>query len=152
MRIGDTSDALTTTGRFPCAPRWPPGGVNNHESALCLESSALLFPHILVLFYVLHLLYEDLKLDELKRREARALVGLLQQLAKDLQLEDFIDLSWRDYPSFIKTFKEACVIDQDGADDFARAPGRGSPVCVQLAQSLSERARCGAFSLSAWHL
>lgn len=31
---------------------------------------------------------------------------------RDLQLEDFIDLYWRDYPSFIKTFKEACVIDQ----------------------------------------
>uniref|UniRef100_A0A673J159 Anaphase-promoting complex subunit 1-like n=1 Tax=Sinocyclocheilus rhinocerous TaxID=307959 RepID=A0A673J159_9TELE len=90
----------------------PPGGVDNHESAMGLESSALLFPHIPVLFYVLHLLYEDLKLDELQRSGARALVGLLQQLAKDLQLEDFIDLYWRDYPSFIKTFKEACVIDQ----------------------------------------
>uniref|UniRef100_A0A8C1STJ3 Anaphase-promoting complex subunit 1 n=1 Tax=Cyprinus carpio TaxID=7962 RepID=A0A8C1STJ3_CYPCA len=93
-------------------PVWPPGGVDNHESALGLESSALLFPHIPVLFYVLHLLYEDLKLDELQRSGARALVGLLQQLAKDLQLEDFIDLYWHDYPSFIKTFKEACVIDQ----------------------------------------
>uniref|UniRef100_A0A671M6J1 Uncharacterized protein n=1 Tax=Sinocyclocheilus anshuiensis TaxID=1608454 RepID=A0A671M6J1_9TELE len=93
-------------------PVWPPGGVDNHQSALGLESSAMLFPHIPVLFYVLHLLYEDLKLDELQRSGARALVGLLQQLAKDLQLEDFIDLYWRDYPSFIKTFKEACVIDQ----------------------------------------
>ncbi|KAI2658109.1 Anaphase-promoting complex subunit 1 [Labeo rohita] len=95
-------------------PVSPPGGVDNQESALGLESSALLFPHIPVLFYVLHLLYEDLKLDELQRSGARALVGLLQQLAKDLQLEDFIDLYWRDYPSFIKTFKEACVIDQGG--------------------------------------
>lgn len=60
----------------------PPGGVDNHESALGLESSALLFPHIPVLFYVLHLLYEDLKLDELQRSGTRALVGLLQQLAK----------------------------------------------------------------------
>uniref|UniRef100_A0A671SPY4 Anaphase-promoting complex subunit 1-like n=1 Tax=Sinocyclocheilus anshuiensis TaxID=1608454 RepID=A0A671SPY4_9TELE len=93
-------------------PVSPPGGVDNHESVLGLESSALLFPHIPVLCYVLHLLYEDLKLDELQRSGARALVGLLQQLAKDLQLEDFIDLYWRDYPSFIKTFKEACVIDQ----------------------------------------
>uniref|UniRef100_A0A8C2PT56 Anaphase-promoting complex subunit 1 n=1 Tax=Cyprinus carpio TaxID=7962 RepID=A0A8C2PT56_CYPCA len=63
-------------------PVGPPGGVDNHESALGLESSALLFPHIPVLFYVLHLLYEDLKLDELQRSGARALVGLLQQLAK----------------------------------------------------------------------
>uniref|UniRef100_A0A4W4HBL4 Anaphase-promoting complex subunit 1 n=1 Tax=Electrophorus electricus TaxID=8005 RepID=A0A4W4HBL4_ELEEL len=77
-----------------------------------LEPSALLFPHIPALFYVLHLLYEDLKLDELQRGGARSLIGLLQQLARDLQLEEYIDLYWRDYPSFIKTFKEACVIDQ----------------------------------------
>ncbi|XP_026795079.3 anaphase-promoting complex subunit 1 isoform X1 [Pangasianodon hypophthalmus] len=77
-----------------------------------LEPSALLFTHIPALFYVLHLLYEDLKLDELQRSGARALVGLLQQMARDLQQEEYIDLYWRDYPSFIKSFKETCKIDQ----------------------------------------
>ncbi|TRY97620.1 hypothetical protein DNTS_004749 [Danionella cerebrum] len=90
----------------------PPSGVESQESALVLDPSALLFPHLPMLFYVLHLLYEDLKLDELQRSGARALVSLLQQLARDLKLEDFIDLYWRDYPSFIKSFREACVIDQ----------------------------------------
>lgn len=47
-----------------------------------LEPSALLFSHIPGLFYVLHLLYEDLKLNELQRSGARALVGLLQQMAR----------------------------------------------------------------------
>ncbi|XP_030628160.1 anaphase-promoting complex subunit 1 [Chanos chanos] len=90
----------------------PPRGMENSETTLSLEPSALLFQHIPALFYVLHLLYEDLKLDDLQRGGARDLVGLLQQLARDLQLEEYIDLYWRDYPSFIKTFKESCVIDQ----------------------------------------
>ncbi|TSN48450.1 Anaphase-promoting complex subunit 1 [Bagarius yarrelli] len=77
-----------------------------------IEPSALLFTHIPALFYVLHLLYEDLKLDELQRSGARALVGLLQQMARDLQQEEYIDLYWRDYPSFIKSFKETCKMDQ----------------------------------------
>uniref|UniRef100_A0A8B9HEI4 Anaphase promoting complex subunit 1 n=1 Tax=Astyanax mexicanus TaxID=7994 RepID=A0A8B9HEI4_ASTMX len=89
-----------------------PVGMEDSGLIVGLEPSALLFPHIPALFYVLHLLYEDLKLDELQRSGARALVGLLQQLARDLQLEEYIDLYWRDYPSFIKTFKEACLIDQ----------------------------------------
>uniref|UniRef100_A0A6Q2Y983 Anaphase-promoting complex subunit 1 n=1 Tax=Esox lucius TaxID=8010 RepID=A0A6Q2Y983_ESOLU len=79
--------------------------------ALRLDPSAPLFPHLPALFYVLHLLYEELKLDELQRSGGRLLVGLLQQLARDLQLEEYIDLYWRDYPSFITTFKESCIID-----------------------------------------
>ncbi|XP_066534503.1 anaphase-promoting complex subunit 1 isoform X2 [Hoplias malabaricus] len=93
-------------------PAMPPVGMEDSSTAAGVEPSALLFPHIPALFYVLHLLYEDMKLDELQRSGARALVGLLQQLARDLQLEEYMDLYWRDYPSFIKTFKEACMIDQ----------------------------------------
>ncbi|XP_035256642.1 anaphase-promoting complex subunit 1 isoform X2 [Anguilla anguilla] len=88
----------------PCADDGP--------APLRLDPSAPLFPHIPAVFFVLHLLYEELKLDNLMIRGTRSLVVLLQQLARDLQLEDYIDLYWRDYPSFIKTFKEACVIDQ----------------------------------------
>ncbi|MBN3295003.1 APC1 protein, partial [Amia calva] len=77
-----------------------------------LDPSALLFGHIPAVFFVLHLVYEELKLDKLMRKGTRSLVVLLQQLARDLQLEEYIDFYWRDYPSFIKTFKEACVIDQ----------------------------------------
>uniref|UniRef100_A0AAY4C5Y8 Anaphase-promoting complex subunit 1 n=1 Tax=Denticeps clupeoides TaxID=299321 RepID=A0AAY4C5Y8_9TELE len=90
----------------------PPVEEEDSGPALCVDSSALLFPHIPALFYVLHLLYEDLKLDALQRSGAQALVGLLHQLARDLQLEEYIDLYWRDYPSFIKPFTKSCVIDQ----------------------------------------
>uniref|UniRef100_A0A3Q3R8Z7 Uncharacterized protein n=1 Tax=Monopterus albus TaxID=43700 RepID=A0A3Q3R8Z7_MONAL len=80
--------------------------------SLKLDSSAPLFPHIPALFYVLHLLYQELLLDELQRARASLLVCLLQQLARDLQLDEYVDLYWRDYPSLISSFAESCLIDQ----------------------------------------
>ncbi|KAM4592171.1 anaphase-promoting complex subunit 1 isoform 1-T1 [Odontesthes bonariensis] len=80
--------------------------------SLKLDSSAPLFPHIPALFYVLHLLYQELQLDELHRARACSLVCLLQQLARDLQLEEYVDLYWRDYPSLMSCFTESCIIDQ----------------------------------------
>uniref|UniRef100_UPI003AAE3DC1 anaphase-promoting complex subunit 1 n=1 Tax=Centroberyx gerrardi TaxID=166262 RepID=UPI003AAE3DC1 len=80
--------------------------------SLRLDSSAPLFPHIPALFYVLHLLYQELQLDELQRAGASSLVCLLQQLARDLQLEEYVDVYWRDYPSLISSFTESCLIEQ----------------------------------------
>lgn len=31
---------------------------------------------------------------------------------RDLQLEDYVDLYWRDYPSLISGFNESCLMDQ----------------------------------------
>ncbi|CAN9499595.1 unnamed protein product [Ophioblennius macclurei] len=81
-------------------------------AALKLDSSAPLFPHIPALFYVLHLLYQELQLNELQRARASSLVCLLQQLARDLHLDEYVDLYWRDYPSLISGFTESCFIDQ----------------------------------------
>ncbi|CAG6016544.1 unnamed protein product [Menidia menidia] len=83
-----------------------------YSPSLKLDNSAPLFPHIPALFYVLHLLYQELQLDELHRARASSLVCLLQQLARDLQLEEYIDLYWRDYPSLMSCFTESCIIDQ----------------------------------------
>ncbi|KAM3862835.1 anaphase-promoting complex subunit 1 [Diretmus argenteus] len=82
------------------------------SSSLKLDSSAPLFPHIPALFYVLHLLYQDVQLDELQRAGASSLVCMLQQLARDLQLNEYVDLYWRDWPSLISSFTESCLIDQ----------------------------------------
>uniref|UniRef100_A0A8C5E585 Anaphase-promoting complex subunit 1 n=1 Tax=Gouania willdenowi TaxID=441366 RepID=A0A8C5E585_GOUWI len=95
------------------------GPVNNsktcnpliNDSPLLVDSSALLFPHIAALFYVLHLLYQELQLDELQRAKASSLVCLLQQLARDLHLEKYVDLYWRDYPLLIDV-TENCFIEQ----------------------------------------
>uniref|UniRef100_A0A3Q3W0X4 Anaphase-promoting complex subunit 1 n=1 Tax=Mola mola TaxID=94237 RepID=A0A3Q3W0X4_MOLML len=80
--------------------------------SLKLDSSAPLFFHIPALFYVLHLLYQELQLNELQRARAASLVCLLQQLARDLHMEEYVDLYWRDYPSLINGFNESCLIDQ----------------------------------------
>uniref|UniRef100_A0A8C6KV63 Anaphase promoting complex subunit 1 n=1 Tax=Nothobranchius furzeri TaxID=105023 RepID=A0A8C6KV63_NOTFU len=76
------------------------------SSDIVLESSAPLFPHIPALFYVLHLLYQELQLDELHRAKASSLVCVLQQLARDLQLEEYVDLYWRDYPSVMTVIEQ----------------------------------------------
>ncbi|XP_008298246.1 anaphase-promoting complex subunit 1 [Stegastes partitus] len=99
--------------------------------SLKLDSSAPLFPHIPALFYVLHLLYQELQLDELQRARASSLVCLLQQLARDLQLEEYVDLYWRDYPSLISGFTESCFIDQALIGQVQRPSFlRAEPPCV----------------------
>ncbi|KAM7408400.1 hypothetical protein PAMA_002224 [Pampus argenteus] len=99
--------------------------------SLRLDSSAPLFPHIPALFYVLHLLYQELQLDELQRGRASSLVCLLQQLARDLQLEEYVDLYWRDYPSLISDFTESCLIDQALIGQMQRPSFlRADPPCV----------------------
>ncbi|XP_068597126.1 anaphase-promoting complex subunit 1 [Brachionichthys hirsutus] len=96
-----------------------------------LEGSAPLFPHIPALFYVLHLLYQELQLNELQRARASSLVCLLQQLASDLQLEEYVDLYWRDYPSLISSFSESCHIDQALFSQMQRVPFlRAEPPCL----------------------
>ncbi|XP_037553834.1 anaphase-promoting complex subunit 1 [Nematolebias whitei] len=76
VESSDASDAVTTeTGDLSSA-------ASPSSSSLKLESSASLFPHIPALFYVLHLLYQELQLDELHRARASSLVCLLQQLAR----------------------------------------------------------------------
>ncbi|KAM6997725.1 anaphase-promoting complex subunit 1 [Tautogolabrus adspersus] len=96
-----------------------------------LDSSAPLFPHIPALFYVLHLLYQELQLDELQRARASSLVCLLQQLARDLQLEEYVDLYWRDYTSLISGFNDSCLIDQGLFAQMQRPSFlRAEPPCV----------------------
>lgn len=36
-------------------------------------------------------------------------------VCRDLQLEEYVDLYWRDYPSIISGFTESCLIDQGKA-------------------------------------
>lgn len=35
--------------------------------------------------------------------------------SRDLQLEEYVDLYWRDYPSLISGCNETCIIDQSKA-------------------------------------
>ncbi|XP_026165257.1 anaphase-promoting complex subunit 1 isoform X2 [Mastacembelus armatus] len=122
----DSSNNTLTAETENPSSAFPPS-----SPSLTLDSSAPLFPHIPVLFYVLHLLYQELLLDELQRARASSLVCLLQQLARDLQLEEYVDLYWREYPSLISSFTENCIIDQALIGQM-QCPSflKGKPPCV----------------------
>ncbi|KAH0510942.1 Anaphase-promoting complex subunit 1 [Microtus ochrogaster] len=79
---------------------------------LSLDSSTLLFPHIPAIFFVLHLVYEELKLNTLMGEGICSLVDLLVQLARDLKLEAYMDHYYRDYPTLVRTTGQVCTIDQ----------------------------------------
>ncbi|XP_053169492.1 anaphase-promoting complex subunit 1 isoform X1 [Hemicordylus capensis] len=84
---------------------------DNLSHSHCLDSSTLLFPHIPAIFCVLHLIYEELKLNCLMGEGIRSLVVLLVQLARDLKLEAYLDYYYRDYPVLVKTSRQTCIID-----------------------------------------
>ncbi|KAF3826557.1 hypothetical protein GH733_009082 [Mirounga leonina] len=88
---------------------------------LILDSSTLLFTHIPAIFFVLHLVYEELKLNTLMGEGIRSLVGLLVQLARDLKLEPYVDHYYRDYPTLVRTTGQVCTIDQ-GQTGFMHHP------------------------------
>lgn len=52
------------------------------SQSLSLDSSTLLFSHMPAVFFVLHLVYEELKLNTLMGEGSRSLVDLLVQLAR----------------------------------------------------------------------
>ncbi|KAK9541139.1 hypothetical protein VZT92_001206 [Zoarces viviparus] len=117
------------TSQPVCSSSPPPPETPTAQSSL--DSAAPLFPHIPALFYVLHLLYQELQLDELQRARASSLVCLLQQLARDLQLDEYVDVYWRDHPSLIRGFTESCVIDQTVIGQMQRPSFlRAEPPCV----------------------
>uniref|UniRef100_T1J8K9 Uncharacterized protein n=1 Tax=Strigamia maritima TaxID=126957 RepID=T1J8K9_STRMM len=63
-----------------------------------INSRALLFPHIPALLYVLHLVYEELKLKVNAWNDLESMAPLLMQLARDLRVQSFLDSYWRDFP------------------------------------------------------
>ncbi|XP_014750636.1 PREDICTED: anaphase-promoting complex subunit 1 isoform X1 [Sturnus vulgaris] len=85
---------------------------DDFSQSLSLDSSTLLFSHIPAIFFVLHLIYEELKLNSLMGEGLRSLVVLLVQLARDLKLEAYMDYYYRDYPALVKTSRQTCIIDQ----------------------------------------
>ncbi|XP_056423181.1 anaphase-promoting complex subunit 1 [Hyla sarda] len=76
-----------------------------------LDSTALLFSHIPAIFYVLHLTYEELKLNTLMREGIRSLVTLLLQLARDLNLPSYTDFYFRDYPALLRNSGQTCCME-----------------------------------------
>ncbi|XP_075719012.1 anaphase-promoting complex subunit 1 [Rhinoderma darwinii] len=88
-----------------------PAFKEDNQQVLNLDSTALLFSHIPAIFYVLHLAYEELKLNTLMREGIQSLVTLLLQLARDLNLPPYTDFYFRDYPALLRNSGQTCCIE-----------------------------------------
>lgn len=62
------------------------------------DSNALLFPYIPLIFYSLHLLYEEMKIDASIKHQLKSLAKFLNHLAVDLHLELYSLHYFLDYP------------------------------------------------------
>lgn len=74
------------------------------------DSNALLFAHIPIVFFALHLLYEEMKIDESLRMKLGLMAEFLNQLALDLRLDTYCVHYFLDYPELIAT-EASCVIE-----------------------------------------
>ena len=62
-----------------------------------VSSDGVLFAHLPHVLFVLHLLYEDFKLDALTWNDAQLMIALLLPLASALKLDKYCDFYWRDF-------------------------------------------------------
>lgn len=80
---------------------------------LTYKCESQLFPHIPLIFYTLHLLYEDLKLDTSLVNEIKWLGQLLHQLSVDLNLKPFECHYVTDFPELLRNNRQVIIKDQD---------------------------------------
>ncbi|XP_017782212.1 PREDICTED: anaphase-promoting complex subunit 1 [Nicrophorus vespilloides] len=68
------------------------------DSDVHVNSKSILFTHIKIIQYSLHLLYEDLKLNTLCKHDLPLLASFLSKLAMDLGNKYYVMHYWRDFP------------------------------------------------------
>lgn len=96
--------------KWRCSPETLTGNTED-PSTKRNDSNALLFAHIPIIFFSLHLLYEEMKIDESLRMKLGLMAEFLNQLALDLQLNAYCLHYFLDYPELIAT-DVACAIDE----------------------------------------
>ncbi|XP_036221809.2 anaphase-promoting complex subunit 1 isoform X2 [Bactrocera oleae] len=85
-------------------------------AAACnIDVSACLFSSIPAIFYGLHILYEDFKLDETMHDCLLHLVKFLHQFALDMQLATYTFHYTLDYPHLLHSTKKLCEFTEDHA-------------------------------------
>ncbi|CAG9837359.1 unnamed protein product [Diabrotica balteata] len=68
------------------------------KSRESINSKGLLFPYMKIILEILHLVYEDLKLNTLRTEELLPLMTFLNKLSVDLNLSDYNLHYWMDFP------------------------------------------------------
>lgn len=66
-----------------------------------INPKAVLFPYLKYVHYILHLLYEDFKLNTLYSECLLPLAKLLSKISRDLGLREFVLHYWKDFPGEI---------------------------------------------------
>lgn len=77
------------------------------------DSNALLFPYIPLVFYSLHLLYEEMKIDTSVRPQLKYLGQFLYHLALDLHLESYCLHYFLDYPEVVYVNSTSHISETD---------------------------------------
>ncbi|KAI0221452.1 Anaphase-promoting complex subunit 1 [Lamellibrachia satsuma] len=78
-----------------------------------IDNTALLFKHIRHIFFALHLVYEEMKLDEMFRDDLHLLAGLLIHLASDLRHDLYVDHYCRDFSDLFGTTQETSPLKEE---------------------------------------
>lgn len=73
----------------------------------------VLFPYIRIIHFALHLVYEDLKLNILRIRDALPLMKFLFRLSADLDLTEYKLFYWTDFPDQVSMTCKSSTISQD---------------------------------------
>nr|XP_022911717.1 anaphase-promoting complex subunit 1 [Onthophagus taurus] len=74
----------------------------NPNCGIQVNTNSVLFPYIKIIHFTLHLLYEDLKLNTLRKNELKHLAQFLSKISHDLCLIEFQVHYWKDYPDTCK--------------------------------------------------
>ncbi|KAJ6638177.1 Anaphase-promoting complex subunit 1 [Pseudolycoriella hygida] len=91
----------------------------NHKKTICSsdlsnsenDSTALLFPYIPLIFFTMHLIYEEIKLDALLRSHQSSLAEFLYLLAMDLQLDSYCLHYFLDEPHLVYMNSNSMISD-----------------------------------------
>ncbi|XP_060532637.1 anaphase-promoting complex subunit 1 isoform X2 [Cylas formicarius] len=80
-------------------------------SVININPKSMLFPHIRIIHFVFHLLYEDFKLDISQSDNLKPLAILLSKLSNDLGLHHYSIHYWKDFPKDLSV--GGSTIDED---------------------------------------
>ena len=87
-----------------------PSGLNHN--ILTPTTSSILFAHLPTIFVSLHLIYEELKLNQLVWSSIPNLLDILYLMACDLRKISYQDYYWRDFPSICSQMNQEARIPE----------------------------------------
>ncbi|XP_077996954.1 anaphase-promoting complex subunit 1-like [Glandiceps talaboti] len=79
--------------------------VTTVSTSSCMDTTAPLFSYVSTILFALHLVYEELKLNNMLSKNSQDLAALLAQMSSDLQWVRYIDHYCRDHPTLVGIIK-----------------------------------------------